>query len=90
MLLNVFRPTSCGVVLVVCDQSEMSCIVDFTNVDAYYCNIIISLEVVVICLENAIGCWLTCTNVCHYIFWLTASICKQGRAKIEFVQGCCD
>ena len=53
MLLNVFRLTSCGVVLVVCDQFEMSCIVDFTNVDAYYCNIIISLEVVVICLENA-------------------------------------
>ena len=53
MLLNVFCRTSCGVVLVVCDQFEMSCIVDFTNVDAYYCNIIISLEVVVICLENA-------------------------------------
>ena len=53
MLLNVFRLTNCGVVLVVCDQFEMSCIVDFTNVDAYYCNIIISLEVVVICLVNA-------------------------------------
>ena len=93
MLLNNFCLTSCGVVLIVCDQFEMSCIVDFTNVDAYYFNIIISLGAVVNlfgeCRQD-VGLHDTCTNVCHYIFWLTASICKQGRAKIEFVQGCCD